>query len=275
MDPTLGHRQLKFSVAIPCYEMHGRGAELLDHALRSIVIQDHEDIEVVVSDHSKDDAVKNLCDSYADRLVIRYQRFEEKRGSSSANTNNCLAHCTGELIKILCQDDMLFGASALSLTAKAFKPGKHWLVTDYLHTRDHETFNARFSPRMNSRIEVKNSIGTHSGLTVRNANLPRFDEELLWFMDCEFYRQLYDLYGRPVYLRKPTVAVMLWEGQVTHTSASSPALREAERQKLVMRYPNALPRERVIISDDEAGPFRSLYRRVARHLQRRLSRDQF
>jgi glycosyltransferase involved in cell wall biosynthesis len=266
---------LKFSVAIPCYEMHGRGAELLDNALRSIEIQDHNDIEVVVSDHSMDDSVENLCKSYADRLHILYLRYAEKRGSSSANTNNCLAHCSGELIKILCQDDILFGKSALSLTAKALKPGKHWLVSDYLHTWDHKTFKSRWRPRLNSRIEIQNSIGTHSGLTVRNGMLPRFDEDLLWFMDCEFYRQLYDRFGKPVYLHKPTVAVMIWDGQVTHTSASSQALRDAERQRLMLRYPNALADEWVIVPDEAAGPARRLYRRVAGYLQRYLPRERF
>lgn len=187
---------MKISVAIACYEMHGRGGHFLRLALQSVAQQDYPWVEVVVSDHSRDHVVEAVCSEFAGQLDLHYLRYAEKFGSASANTNNAMRHCSGELIKILCQDDVLLGADALSKTAAAFTPGVQWLLTDYLHMRDgrDDCFDRR-APWLNGRIERQNSVGTHSCLTVRSNGLLYFDEQLLWFLDCEYFRRLYQQFG--------------------------------------------------------------------------------
>ena len=46
---------MRMSIAIPTYEVKGRGVEFLNDLFRTIEIQTFKDFEVVVSDHSKDD----------------------------------------------------------------------------------------------------------------------------------------------------------------------------------------------------------------------------
>ncbi len=55
---------MKVSMAIPTYSMSNRGAEFLQYALDSIFMQTYTDYEIVVSDHSKDDKIRILCDNF-------------------------------------------------------------------------------------------------------------------------------------------------------------------------------------------------------------------
>ena len=124
------------TIAIPCYEMHGRGAEFLDFGLSRIASQSYRWIEVVVADHSTDDSLARICDAWQTHIKLQYVRNPLKRGSSSANLNVAIKNARGELIKILCQDDYLFDETAIERTVAAFRPTDAWLVTSYLHTTD-------------------------------------------------------------------------------------------------------------------------------------------
>jgi glycosyltransferase involved in cell wall biosynthesis len=227
------------SIAIPCYEMHGRGAELLDWSLAQVELQTYPSIEVVVSDHSIDDAVRDVCSGWDQRLNIRYLRNPEMRGSSSANANVAIVNSEGALIKILCQDDYLAAPDAIERTVEGFAGSPAlWLASSYWRTHHHSRRGSRHDPRLNAELATVNTVGTHSGLTIRReASSELFDENLIWFMDCEYYRRLYESFGRPILLYEPTVTQFLWQGQVTHTHAASEDLREAERQYVLQRHP--------------------------------------
>jgi glycosyltransferase involved in cell wall biosynthesis len=258
----MGGQDTLVSIAIPCYEMHGRGAEFLEYGLARVADQTHPRIEVVVSDHSRDDAVELVCDRWSGSLDIRYVRNGEKRGSSSANLNVALEHARGDLIKILCQDDYLFDATAIGRTVAALRDEDHWLVSSYLHTQDRKTLFRRQDPRLTADIAVVNTIGTHSCLTIRNDEPERFDEDLIWLMDCEYYRRLYERFGPPRILRDVTVVQTLWEGQVTNTTASGHDLRSNEEAMVRRRHPKPLPG----LEPDISRP--TLAARIARGLKR-------
>jgi glycosyltransferase involved in cell wall biosynthesis len=229
------------SITIPCYEMHGRGAEFLEFGLSTIASQSYPRIEVIVSDHSTDNSLAGVCEACEDRLEVRCLRNPIKRGSSSANLNVAIKNSRGDLIKILCQDDYLFDDTAIERTVAAFRSTDMWLVTSYVNTRDRISLFNRHDPRMNPDIAVVNTIGTHSCLTIRNVSDPElFDEDLIWVMDCEYYRRLYDRFGSPAILDQVTVVQMLWDGQVTNTYASDEGLRRAEIEAVARRYPEPL-----------------------------------
>jgi glycosyltransferase involved in cell wall biosynthesis len=246
------------SVAIPCYEMGGRGAEFLGYSLERIAEQTYPRVEVVVADHSRDDEVRRTCDVWGDRLNLRYIRNPRKRGSSSANTNVAIENSEGDLVKILCQDDSLYQPDALEKTASAMG-NREWLVSSYLYTDDRKLFK-QWNPRLNADIAVTNTIGTHSCLTIRNREQPeRFNEDLIWLMDCEYYRRLYERFGGPATLGDPTVVVMLWEGQVTNSLAT------AERQRAEHEHVRRL--HATPIPGLPRAPRPSLGARVARRIR--------
>jgi glycosyltransferase involved in cell wall biosynthesis len=89
------------SIAIPTYEYHGFGTEVLEFSFDKMLSQTFSDFDVIISDHSKDDEIKNLCEKWKNDLDIKYYRCEEGRGIVAYNLNNAIKHCDGKWIKLL------------------------------------------------------------------------------------------------------------------------------------------------------------------------------
>ena len=94
------------SIAIPAYDMNDLGAKFLTEMFDTIDNQTYRDVEVVVSDHSEDNNILEVCDKYSDIFPVTYIRNFYDRGNGPANTNTALRHCNGDLIKIMFQDDL-------------------------------------------------------------------------------------------------------------------------------------------------------------------------
>lgn len=223
------------SVCIPTYEMGGVGHVFLKQSLDILCDQNFKDFDVVISDSSKDDKIKNLCDSYKGKLEINYFRNKGSTGASS-NINNSIKNATGKLIRILCQDDFLYGNNSLDIIAKNFDLNKdNWLVTACIHTKDNKNFFKPFYPKWNNKIHLKNTIGAPSILTIKNENPLFFDENLTWLLDCDYYKRCYDKYGLPKIVNDTTTAIRLSEHQLTNTVATL-KLRRYEYEKVLKRY---------------------------------------
>ncbi len=52
------------SICIPTHEMGGQGSEFLRQSFDILATQTFQDFDVVVSDHSKNDSIENLCKKY-------------------------------------------------------------------------------------------------------------------------------------------------------------------------------------------------------------------
>jgi len=207
------------SIAIPCYEMHGRGVEFLNFSLTKIDQQTYKNIEVIISDHSQDDGIENLCKQWSKSLNIKYLRCKNKRGNSSANLNNALINCTGDLIKILFQDDFLFTGKSIEEIVDVFAkdPQTTWLITACEHSADGIIFNRPFYPRYNDNIHLgNNTISSPSVLTIRNKDVLLFDETLIWLMDCDYYKRLHEKFGEPLILNKINVVNRTWDSQLSN-----------------------------------------------------------
>lgn len=208
---------MKVSICIPCYEMHGKGGEFLSFNLSKILPQTYKNYEVVVSDHSVSDLIKDVCDHYSSLgMDVIYLRNESNRGNSSANINNAILQSSGEIIKILFQDDFFFHNQALEDIVREFSTNRiNWLVTACCHSRDGVTFEREYFPRYTEDImEGNNLISSPSVLSFLKSNQPiLFDEKLVWLMDCDIYKRLYMTYGEPLYLNSINVVNRTWEGQ--------------------------------------------------------------
>ena len=60
------------SVCIPTHGMKGLGPRFLRENLDKLAAQTFKDFEVVISDHSNDDLIKDVCLGYEDILDIQY-----------------------------------------------------------------------------------------------------------------------------------------------------------------------------------------------------------
>jgi len=226
---------MKLSVCIPTYEMKGKGSAFLDFSFSKLKQQTLQDFEVVVSDHSEDNAIKRLCESEGS-LNINYIRNTYKRGLSSANTNVAMKGAQGDIIKILFQDDYLCDPQGLEIIYNNFDDSVQWLVNGCVHTKDNATFYNPIVPRYHPDIHFgENTISSPSVLSIRNKDVIDFDENLLWLMDVEYYKRLYDAHGLPRIVPSPLVVNSIWDGQVSNTLANQ-RLRDEEHSYVVKKY---------------------------------------
>ena len=176
---------MKISVCIPTYEMGGKGVEFLEQSFCGLEEQRLKDFEIVISDHSKDDSIKIFCESVVKKssMDIKYFRNTKRRGSSSANINNAIKFASGEVIKILFQDDYVCDTDCLKLLYERFKnPAVNWVVNGTVHTSDAIHF---FNPMV-----------------------PEYN-------DVDYYKRLFDKYGLPEIVENILVVNRLWDGQIS------------------------------------------------------------
>jgi glycosyltransferase involved in cell wall biosynthesis len=192
----------KISIAIPTWECHGRGEEFLDDLFRTIEVQTFKDFEVVISDHCVDDYLLPKIKEYEEKFKIKYVKNKRKRGNSPANLNKAINTCTGEIIKIIFQDDFFYDDEALEKIYYALADSdKDWLLNGTNHTKDDgQSFYWDLYPEFNDKLlEGVNTISSPSVVSFKNKVKTRFDEKLIYFMDVEFYYAMKDKYGDPVF----------------------------------------------------------------------------
>jgi hypothetical protein len=197
-----------FSIAIPVWGIQGKGIDYLETNLSWLAHQRFEDFEVVISDHSEDDFIKDYVELWTSVLDITYVKYDKGRGIISPNLNNAIRHCKGQYIKILFQDDFLFDEYSLEKTADYIKQKDiDWLVTGCAHTRNMIDMYDVMMPKYHNRIfEGINTISCPSVLTIKNTeDKLYFDEELKWLMDVDYYKRCYDKFGLPDIINDVTI----------------------------------------------------------------------
>lgn len=209
--------------------MNGQGSDMLEYNFRILYSQTFRNFEVVITDHSEDFAIKNLCSVWKYLLNIIYVRNEECRGYPAQNTNLGLKKCRGEYIKLLCQDDFLFGNDALEkIYSNISETKSNWMFMSYWHSNDRYNLFRNYTPYFNDNIAFVNTLGTPSALTVKNENLPEFDNNLKSMYDCEFYYNMFMKFGMPKIVNDATMINYLHENQTTNAIINENLLKKEE-----------------------------------------------
>lgn len=224
----------KISICIPAYDMGGQGAMFLEQSFQCLAKQDFSDFEVVVSDQSNSEDVYNLC-ATTTAITVRHVWFREGAKQASANTNNAMHHATGEIIKVLFQDDLVVARDALRQTAAAFDQGDAaWLICGSGVTRDGQTLERPMVPRLHPQLHLgKNTVSSPSVLSMRAAQKLEFDEALIWLMDVDIYKRLLLQHGAPHILSDTMVWNRLHQGQISESLSGETRAHELKyvRQK--------------------------------------------
>jgi glycosyltransferase involved in cell wall biosynthesis len=204
---------MSISIAIPVYECHGLGWLYLSELLNSIAKQTYKNVEIVISDQSTDDKIKNLCSFYAKEMNIKYVSGHHVARSNSTNVNNAILHCSNDYIKIIFQDDFFINSSAIEQIVMAFNNGAKWIISGCDHCHDIHYLERPFIPYYTDQIIYgKNTISSPSVLAFYGKEL--FDEKLVMLMDCEMYKRLHDKYGEPCILHDSLVCNRLHDKQL-------------------------------------------------------------
>lgn len=214
---------MKLSIAIPTHDMKDK-TYFFTRCLDSLWNQTFQDFEIVVSDNSEDDVLKEICGYYL--TGINY--FKNPRKGMAPNTNEAIKNSKGEYIKILYMDDFLAHPKALEKIVKRLEG--NWLVTGCAHVNDFaDKLENPHVPEYNDSIQFgNNTIGSPSVLTIKNEDPLLFDEEMTWLLDCDLYKRYYDKYGEPTILNDINVVIGLHSGQMTHVMGPERKLQEQE-----------------------------------------------
>ncbi|HRI19296.1 MAG TPA: glycosyltransferase [Panacibacter sp.] len=104
------------SICIPAYKR----TDFLKRLLDSVTSQTFKDFEVIVSDDSSDNSVKNLLVNYEHKFTTRYFKNESALGTP-ANWNFAISKASGEWIKLMHDDDWFTHDRSLAFFAEAAK----------------------------------------------------------------------------------------------------------------------------------------------------------
>jgi glycosyltransferase involved in cell wall biosynthesis len=227
-----------FSVAIPTWGINGKGVEYLEHSFNILAQQSFTDFEVVISDHSEDNDIENLCNSWSSMMDIKYIRNSYNQGKIAPNLNNAIRHSNGVFIKMLFQDDFLYDTDSLQIIfdSIAENQDKDWFITSCVHTDDCITMYDRMTPYYHNRIYAGvNTISCPSVLTVRNEEgMPIFDESLNWLVDVEYYKRLHDAYGDPVVI--DIICAVNRNAEVRATNIITEKQKQEEISRVIRMY---------------------------------------
>lgn len=193
---------MKVSICIPAY----RQIDYLRETLQSLLVQDFTDYEVIVSDDSPDDSVRNLLAEFPFGERLRYVQNTPSLGSPK-NWNAAVRLAQGEYVKILHHDDHFIRTDALRLFVQLLDDnpevdfGFSATMVNHIDTglqRLHCPTSKQLADLAAdpSSLFVGNCIGAPS-VTIcrRSANLD-YDRRMKWLVDIDYYYRVLMRNGR-------------------------------------------------------------------------------
>ena len=111
---------MRVSVVTPSFNQ----ARFIERTIRSVIHQDHPDLEYIVMDGGSTDGTVSILEEYSDRIIWRSEKDE---GQSHA-INKGLMMATGEIVAYLNSDDT-YEPGALSRVVEFFEknPERKWV----------------------------------------------------------------------------------------------------------------------------------------------------
>ena len=124
------------SVCIPTYN----GAKYIAQTIESILNQTFTDFEIIVSDDGSSDNTLEIVGSFNDPRIVRIDRLSKV--GAEANWNNAVATASASLVKLVCQDDLLY-PQCLEVEVQTMSKSENQDVSFCFHLRDFVTPNSR------------------------------------------------------------------------------------------------------------------------------------
>ncbi|MEO7306359.1 MAG: glycosyltransferase family 2 protein [Ferruginibacter sp.] len=230
------------SICIPTYNSGAKLERLLD----SIRIQSFTGYEIVISDDSTDNGVKEIIDQKYHDMGIRYYHNDIPLGTP-ANWNNALSKIKGDWIKMMHHDDWFMDENALQVFVDHIgkDPAAKLIFCAFKNINtDNDSSSAGtvsvtelFLLKQNYLNLYKNFIGNPSCTLVSSALMPyEYDKRIKWLIDFDFYTWYFQKEKKFIYINKPLIAFRIHSGQVTAQSQKNPAVEIPESFLLIEKY---------------------------------------
>ncbi|MDO9001541.1 MAG: glycosyltransferase [Bacteroidota bacterium] len=180
------------SICIPAYKQ----PQLLKKAIDTILMQSYTNYEIIVSDDTPDDSIKEIIDQF-NEPKIKYFKNEKPLGSPQ-NWNNAIKQAKGDYIKVLHHDDYFSEKDSLKKFVSALDSGPEidfaFSYSDIYFKKINEHFLHKQSNVQLRRLKIepeflffRNVIGAPSSVIFKNDKTIVFNKEFKWLVDVEFY----------------------------------------------------------------------------------------
>ncbi len=213
----------EFSICIPSYEMGGQGVIFLKELLESIQNQDFDNYEIIVSDHSINNDIQDLCLEYQ---KVVYYKNDKDRGNGAANLNNSILNSTGKYVKIMCQDDLIISRSCLSKLKEVYdSENVNWIVSGCCHTNDGINYEKEIYPVWSPyTLYGDNQIGSPSVCSFKKESFIEFDIFYTLLYDVDFYYRMVLKNEMPFFLNEILIAIRKHKNQTTNITNNNVTL---------------------------------------------------
>lgn len=220
------------SICIPAFKRIVYMKRLFD----SIALQRYKDFEVIVSDDSPGEEVRELCMKYENSFKIIYHKNLQALGTPE-NWNEAIRKSKGEWIKLMHDDDWFADANSLQLFANAaLVSSSKFIFSAYrnIFLAENREEVVTISPlrkwllkNNSATLLSKNVIGPPSVCMHRNDGRFWYDKKTKWVVDIDFYIQRLAVESFH-YIDEVCVSVGISEDQVTQDCVRKPEVEIPE-----------------------------------------------
>ncbi|MCX5829840.1 MAG: glycosyltransferase family 2 protein [Deltaproteobacteria bacterium] len=182
----------KVSICIPTYNE----PKYLGKLLETVFVQKFPDYEIVITDDTQDDSIKNIANQYGNKK-LRYIKNETRLGSPE-NWNEAVRHAKGEYIKIMHHDTWFIDDKSLGEYVNMLDQNPH---CDFAFSATLNEFSSINETKIHAADENQrtllfdnpdvlftgNFIGSPSAVIYRHSVKEGFDIKLQWLVDFDFY----------------------------------------------------------------------------------------
>jgi len=242
----------KISICCPVYTMKDKTAEkFLVEYFSTLMFQSFKDFDVVISDQSEGDNLKQICDIFSLVLDIKYLKNTGGKKNAANNVNNAVRYATGDIVKLLYMDDFFIDPFALHKINQSFNdnPDGKWFISGFTHSNEDRTkiFDTRKPSYDNKYVNGDNTTGNPSNYAVRRDCAIEMDDDLLWIVDGEYFYRSYYYHGDPIMI--DDVLVCFREhGSSAFRDPKFQELDAKERQYCIDKYNGTMPTKEVALS---------------------------
>lgn len=233
-------QQPLISVCIPAYKR----THFLKRLFDSIKGQTYKNIEVVVTDDSNTKEVAELCESYQSAFLLRYFKNPVQLGAA-ANWNRCLEMGNGEWLKIMHDDDWFASDDALTQFANATHSNMKFIWCNYFIKNDNT--QEIINKKKNSSTVLKNIrnpfllfgeniIGPPSSVMVHKSVHVKYDVNMTWLVDVDYYINILLQEKNAVYIPAPLIYFSHNDVQLTNIHFNNKATEIKESLLLWQKH---------------------------------------
>jgi len=186
-----------FCIIIPTYN----NLLLTKEAIDSVRCQSVQDFNIIITDDSTNDDIRDYVDSISDQR-IRYYANKPSLGAVR-NWNKGLELADGKYVILLHHDEKMMGEKYLKELLSDFRKGYSIIISRVI-VQDTKGVKRRYVNKLTNffashprLLFVCNTIGPCSAIAFEHEKMKMFDTRLHWLVDVDWYYHL--LNGQNIY----------------------------------------------------------------------------